>query len=425
MSGSLATLAGAALGFGGVGNAFARFLRPASLRGVGFWIVASEDATIRRWVTHEFPGRDEPWHEDLGAGPAAFMVEGLLIGDDVALQAQGLRRAAGRAGPARLVHPWYGTLQVAVLACEVSLSANEGRVARFRLRLERFGATPAPSIGAGLLGRVLGFVQDAADAVGDALAEVQGVIVMGDRAVGTVLQIASGLASTFTRGLTGAGLGNVLAGTVTGQAIQSLAAIGPAEAADLPKVAARVDAVAVAIAGLPSADRAALACLAGIAVQPVLVAVPTDRSSASAAAAADAAAALAAACRALVAARAAAAATQAGWPTREDALADRDRLAAALDLAAEDAAAAGWDDAWRQVIALRAAALAEISERAAPLPRLRLLTLPAPTSAALLAFRLDGDALADVWARGEAIAARNRAPHPGFLPAAAPIEVVL
>jgi prophage DNA circulation protein len=426
MSGSLATLAGAALGFGGVGGAFARFLRPASLRGVGFWIVASEDATIRRWVTHEFPGRDDPWHEDLGAGPAAFLVEGLLLGDDVALQAQRLRRAAGKAGPARLVHPWYGTLQVAVLACEVSLAANEGRVARFRLRLERYGATPAPSIGAGLIGRVLGFVQDAADAVGEALAEVQSVIVMGDQAVGTVLQIASGLAGTFSRGLTGAGLGNVVAGTVTGQAIQSLAAVSPAEAADLPKVAARVDAVAVSIAALPAdARNAALACLVAIAARPVLVAVPADRSTASAAAAADAAASLAASCRALIAARAAVAATGAGWATREDALADRDRLAAALDLAAEDAAATGWDDAWRQVIALRAAILAEISDRAAPLPRLRQLTLPAPTSAALLAFRLDGDGLADVFARGEAIAARNRAPHPGFLPAAVPVEVVL
>jgi prophage DNA circulation protein len=409
MSGSIATLAGAALGFGGVGNAFARFLRPASLRGVAFWIVASEDATIRRWVTHEFPGRDEPWHEDLGAGPAALSVEGLLIGDDVAFQAQRLRRAAGKAGPARLVHPWYGTLQVVVLACEVSLAANEGRVARFRLRLERYGATPAPSIGAGLIGRVLGFVQDAADAVGEALAEVQSIIVMGDQAVGTVLQIASGLA-----------------GTVTGQALISLGALTPAQAADLPTVAAKVDAVAVSIAALPAdARNAALACLVAVAAQPVLVVVPTDRSTTAAAAAADAARALAASCRALIAARAAVAATGAGWATREDALADRDRLAAALDLAAEDAAAAGWDDAWRQVIALRAASLAEISDRAAPLPRLRQLTLPAPTSAALLAFRLDGDALADVWARGDAIAARNRAPHPGFLPAAAPIEVVL
>jgi hypothetical protein len=93
MSASLSTLAGAALGFADVGATFARFLRPASIRGVGFWIVASEDATTRRWIAHEFPGRDEPWHEDLGAGPAPLQLEGLLIGADVVSQAERLRRA--------------------------------------------------------------------------------------------------------------------------------------------------------------------------------------------------------------------------------------------------------------------------------------------------------------------------------------------
>jgi prophage DNA circulation protein len=430
MSASLSTLAGAALGFADVGATFASFLRPASIRGVGFWIVASEDATTRRWIAHEFPGRDEPWHEDLGAGPAPLQLEGLLIGADVVSQAERLRRAARAAGPARLVHPWYGSLQVAILACEISFGANEGRVARFRLRLERYGSLPAPGIGGGLIARVLGFVQDVSDRVGEALAEVQAVLVPGDQAIGTIIGIASGLAGAASGGLSASGLAQVLSDTVTGQAIASLAGLTPAEAADLPEVGARADALAAAIAAIPPATAGApnvpLAALIALSGDPELVALPTDRSTPAAAAEADAAAAIAAASRAALAARAAAAATQATWPAREDALAARDSLAEALDGAADAAAALGWDDTWSALIALRAAASAEISERAAPLPRVRRITLAAPLPAALLAYWLHAEeGLGGVFARAEDIATRNRAAHPGFVSPARPVEVLL
>lgn len=429
MSGSLAGLAAAALGFGTIGGTFARFLRPASIRGVGFWIIAGEDATVRRWVTHEFPGRDDPWHEDLGAGPAAFEIEGLLIGDDVARQVERLRSAAAAAGPARLVHPWYGTMQVAVLGCAVSLAVSEGRVARFKLKAERFGPKPAPALGGGLLGRLLDAVDAIADQLAEALAPIQAAIAQADQAVGLVLGIAGGLAGAASRGISAAGISGLLASTATGRAIAALEALTPGEAASPATVAARVDAVAVAVAALPATAgataNAPVAVLLALATDTTLVPVPTDRSTATNAALADLLAALAAAIATLFAARAAAAAAAATWQAREDALADRDSLADALDGAAEQAAALGWDEAWRAIITLRAVTLAEISARAAPLPRIRQALLPATLSASLLAYRLDGDALATVFDRGTAIAARNRARHPGFLPAGQVIEVLL
>jgi prophage DNA circulation protein len=162
-----------------------------------------------------------------------------------------------------------------------------------------------------------------------------------------------------------------------------------------------------------------------LAEDPALVRVPTDRATPQAALVADVAAEMDCAVRAQIAAQAAAAALVAGWASRDDAMADRDRLAAALDAAGERAATLGWDDAWRALAALRAATLAEIAARAAPLPRLRRLTLPAPLPASLLAYDLDAEDIGQVFARGEQIAARNRARHPGFLPASAPIEVLV
>lgn len=427
MSGSLASLAGSAIGLGAVGGTLARFLRPASIRGVGFWIVGAEDEVVRRWITHEFPGRDDPWHEDLGAGPQAFSVEGLVIGDDAPRQAERIRKAALAAGPARLVHPWYGTLQVVILGAQVSQAVNERRVARFQLKLEKAGRAPAPNVIVSLANRLLAAVDAVADAVGEVLAEIQMSVAAVDQALGTVLGIASGVAGAASRGLSGAGLASALSGTATAQAIAGLAGISASEASSPAAIAARTDALAAAIAAQPAPEgnpNAALNVLLALGAAD-LVAVPTDRSTPERAEVADLMAAIAAALACQFAARAAAAALDAAWATREDAMADRARLAEVLETGAEAAAAIGWDDTWRQMLALRSTTLEEIAIRAAPLPQLRRISLPGPIPASLLAYALDGDALGTLFERGAAIAARNRAQHPGFLPAQRAIEVIL
>jgi prophage DNA circulation protein len=428
MSGSLAGLGAAIIGSGTVGGSFARFLRPASLRGVGFWVDASDDSAGRRWVTHEFPGRDDPWHEDLGLGVDAIGVEGLLIGDDVTRQADRLRRAARAAGPARLVHPWYGSIQVAVLGCDLSFDTGQGRVARFRLRLQRYGAQPAPALGGGLIARVLDAVDDVASTIADTLAELRGALALPDAAIATVLGIAGGLGTAIAGGLGAAGLATVLGSTAAGRAIAGLSGMQAGQVTPTA-VAAQAGAAAAAIAALPpdagASPNAPLLALLSLAEAPGLVAVPADRSTPQAALVADVAREIDVAVRAELAARAAAAALAAGWDSQDDAMADRDRLAAALDAAGEGAAVVGWDDAWRALAALRAASLAEIAARAAPLPRLRRLTLPAALPACLLAYDLDADAIGNVFVRGEQIAARNGARHPGFLAAGGPIDVLV
>lgn len=301
MSGSIAGLGAAMIGTGTVGGSFARLLRPASIRGVGFWVQASDDTSGRRWVTHEFPARDDPWHEDLGLGVDAIGIEGLLIGDDVVRQAERLRRAARAPGPARLLHPWYGAIQVVILACDVSLVISEGRVARFRLRLERAGTKPAPSLLGGLANRVLDAVDAVADAVAQTIAEIRGAIALPDAAIATVLSIGTGLAGTISRGVGSAGLTTVLGATATGRAITALGGLGPGQATS-SAVSDQARAIGAAVAALPATagavPNAPLAALLGLAADPALVRVPSDRSTPQAALAADVAAELAAAIRA-------------------------------------------------------------------------------------------------------------------------------
>jgi prophage DNA circulation protein len=112
------------------------------------------------------------------------------------------------------------------------------------------------------------------------------------------------------------------------------------------------------------------------------------------------------------------------WASRDDAMAARDRVADALAAAADRVAALGWDAVWQSLIALRASMATDLAQRAAPLPRIKRLQLPGAMPSTLIAYRLDGDKISDVFGRGAALSARNRVRHPGFVPAGRPSEVV-
>ncbi|PZW46849.1 prophage DNA circulation protein [Humitalea rosea] len=434
MSGFLAGV----IGTGAVGGGFLeRALRPASLRGEGFWVSDGEDTTARRWITHEFPLRDEPWHEDLGPRVQTFGVDGVLIGDDVVAQAEAFRTAAGAAGPARLVHPWYGEMDVVVLDLRVRLSANEGRIARISFKVERFGSRPLPIIAVDGIGAVLGWINDAVATVRDAVGRLRSLVGAVDGVIGTVLGLAGGLVSAATSILFGAGLSGALAGTATARALAALAGLTATEARDTATVSARIADVPRAIAheagggaaiagedppAVPApgpVTEALLRLATGTAIP-----VPTARATPTQIQTANTAQALSVVLRVTAAAEAARAATEIAWTSSAEAVAMRDRLADVLEAAAEAAAAIGLDDTWRGTLDLRAAVIADLNARAASLPDLVTIILPAPLPASLVAYRLDGDALGTVFARGEDLVARNRVRHPGFVPAGVPLEAV-
>jgi prophage DNA circulation protein len=88
-------------------------LRPASFRGIPFFIDTSQFTTGRRVQLHEFPDRDNPFPEDLGKNTRTFRVEGHILGDYWATK-DSLIEACEQEGPGELIHPYYGTRQVQV-----------------------------------------------------------------------------------------------------------------------------------------------------------------------------------------------------------------------------------------------------------------------------------------------------------------------
>ncbi|GJE27945.1 DNA circularization N-terminal domain-containing protein [Methylobacterium organophilum] len=87
-------------------------LWPASFRGVPFFVLNDEEAGGRRLVVHEFPGRDDPYNEDLGSKARKYEVTAYLASEGAAASARALTAAIDREGAGSLVLPTHGPIQV-------------------------------------------------------------------------------------------------------------------------------------------------------------------------------------------------------------------------------------------------------------------------------------------------------------------------
>ncbi|MBI1321341.1 MAG: hypothetical protein GC168_20650 [Candidatus Hydrogenedens sp.] len=446
---------GAVIGWAGI------HLRPASLRGVGFAVEGADAQFGRKTATHDYPLKDLPWVEDLGRANRRLTIEATLVGDDVIVQAQALEAAIETAGPAELVHPWYGTVMVTVVEHgRTRWSSREHRVARISFTCLRTPVSvPQPVAvtdgAAGLIaacdeavggvlagiGDALGEVLGPAEALfGEATAligEVTGVVEQAAAiaglarlaatdpllgAVGLFAKLAPGDAWAFATGLYGLvrAVGRLSDGyggmrwTTAGTA----AALGglAAGTAAVP-VLARADGLLPANA--PTATITALTRLTGFAS--TAPAVPLTTASRR-----DQATARAATERLVTSAAAIEAARLvpiADWDSRTAALTSRGEIVVALGVAADGAVAAGDHRAWRALTALRATAYARITAAAVRLPAVVAYRPATVLPSAALAHRLYGDDPDAVFVRAADLVRRNRVAHPAFVPSAT-LEVI-
>ena len=120
-------------------------LLPASFRGAAFQVRRHTRAGGRRLAVHEYPGRDEPFPEDLGRRAGTFQVDGYVVGDDYHEAREALVRACNEPGPGTLVHPYLGTLRVWCEDVSDSERSDEGRMARISMRFVEAGRNTYPS----------------------------------------------------------------------------------------------------------------------------------------------------------------------------------------------------------------------------------------------------------------------------------------
>lgn len=120
-------------------------LRPASFRGVPFLVESSEQKLGRRAVQTEYPGRDEPFPEDLGRRAWGDSLTAFVIGEDHLQQAQRLAEAINQYGPGELVHPYLGSRLVQIGEVSLRHSSREGGQSTFTIELLEAGPANTPS----------------------------------------------------------------------------------------------------------------------------------------------------------------------------------------------------------------------------------------------------------------------------------------
>ncbi|HET7500656.1 MAG TPA: DNA circularization N-terminal domain-containing protein [Kofleriaceae bacterium] len=377
----------------------------ASFRGVPFFVETSERTGGRRMVTHEFPGRDEPFVEDLGRKPATFRVDGYVIGDDYLAQRDALRAALeDTAGPGELVHPYHGVRRAICTNLSVRETRMDGRMAVFAVELAETPAqAPAPTVEPDPAGQV---AARADAAVAAAKAEL---VEQFDPSGLPSFALASAEAALQSAA---AGLSAKLAPAV--RATQELAALDSqtrllaAQASSLVRQPADAfDAFGAALTSLgdtaqnaPGAVLNALLDAYGVDLGPPVAATTLTRQREAANQLA-----LVAALRRVMVIEAARLAPRVPYASIEEATAARDRVASQLE---EQAASAG-DTAYPALVTLRTEVLRAVPGTAV-LARIVTITRAMPIPSLVLAYQLYGSV-----AQEADILARNQIRHPGFV----------
>jgi len=392
-------------------------LRPASFRGVAFFVDLASKEFGPRTVSHGMTLRTEPVHEFLGALPESFTVEALLYGDDLDAQSRVFDAALTEQAIGRLVHPLYGELDAVVIGpVRSSLSTREGRVLRYSIPFQRAGGEASPTTRVDTVARVNSAAMLAKTAVIDEFANAfaaagQHALVLEAARV-SITSIASSILARFR-----------------GWAATSIVANASAAASRLANAS---DALLATPADLSSelyglvrtgapAERGP-DLLLSIAADGALTLPVAPVTTPARVRAAGNDAALVQLVRAAAAIEAVTAGTVAGWESRDEAEAWRNE---AGDLLAAISESAATETTWKRMADLRAAVTRDVALRALPLPRLRT-TVPRQTESSLLiAYRLDGDDLTTLFDRAAEIVTRNRIRHPGFVPGGRALEVLV
>lgn len=120
-------------------------LKPASFRGVPFEVDSDDMAVGRRAQTHEYPGRDVPYTEDIGRSARELTIEAFVVGEDFMAKRDALLAAIELGGAGELIHPWYGSMKLNVDGkCRVRHSWRDGRYCVITINLVESGQLESP-----------------------------------------------------------------------------------------------------------------------------------------------------------------------------------------------------------------------------------------------------------------------------------------
>lgn len=401
-------------------------LRPASFRGVPFFTKSTFSEQGRRNAVHEYPLRDIPFVEDLGLKGRAFTLEAYVIGPDYMVARDKLITALEQPGAGALVHPYRGTLNVALIApARIAESADEGGMARFSLSFIESGDNAQPSVRPDTPALV-GAAADAANAALNAdFSKKFNVSGNADFVASNAASVVNAVLDKITKvanfGNAGPLSGVLNSATIISNSLSTLMRT-PQMLADA------IQGQIYGISGLAKNPLDASSSLqsffgsgaAPVPVRPVPVTTPSRiQQSINQSAVLDLV-------RRTAIVEAASASSQVAFKSYNEAQDALTLLAEALDaeMISNPITSSGQpapldDDVYDALLDLRVAVVRDISTRGANLAKLTTTTLPRTMPALVAAYRIYGSCTMD-----DDLVARNQIRHPGFVPGGVALEVL-
>ena len=189
-----------------------RELVAGSFRGVVFRTVGGEVRVGRRNAVTEFPGRDDPFTQDIGRRGRRYPVEAYVIGANYLAERDLVIKAFETKGPGELIHPRYGVRQVALEGeATIKETLDKGGMAVITVTFVEHGANTFPSAVGNTISKVEATTNAADDATQEAFAEefsVAGPSVLAEQAIKGLSTKVAGILKTAQQvtsvdGLTG------------------------------------------------------------------------------------------------------------------------------------------------------------------------------------------------------------------------------
>jgi prophage DNA circulation protein len=386
-------------------------MRPASFRGVPFYVTKSDGQIGRRNVVNEYPNRDEAYVEDLGLKVSSFTLDCFVLGENHFAARDNLEAAFKKAGPGELVHPWRGRMNVSVTDCRPSESIDQLGRQSWSVTFTQTGENKQPNVRPDTLAKVDAAADDAILAVQEDFADMFSVENMPEFVEADALtQINTALDTVLA-----AGRAMLPDMTVLPAFISNASGIlsKASQLMRLPtNLASELTAQIAALFGLsqsPISAFNALKALFGFSHQ------SSTRTTAARRQLDDNRAAVTNLTRRTAIIEAARSSANINFESRQQALQARDAVVNAIET---EQLTAG-DNVFNTLADLRAAVVADVSARAADLPELITYTPKATLPAVILAYSLYGDARKDAD-----VIARNNIAHPGFVRGGQPLEIL-
>lgn len=382
-----------------------------SFRGVAFHTESSEGDIGRRVVIDEFPDKDEAASEDLGRKARSFTLAIFVLGPDWEQRRDDLEAAFEKKGPGELVHPWRGTMNVALTNCRPTENIAQGARQSWSVSFTVVGTQSQPSVRPDTVAVVDAASDKALEAVEDSFAEEftidnapeyveKDAVTQINDALDNVISVSKSMLPDMT--------------------------ILPAFTSNASRIISKITTLLRTPTNLSSQITGQIAAIYGLGNSPLAAfnalkklfgykANSVARTTPSRIQQDNNRTAVASLVRQAAVVEAARATSSIQFDSQNQAVTIRDQIVDAINteqLTANDNVFVALSD-------LRAAVVNDINTRAVDLSKLVNYTPQSTVPAAVLAYRLYGDATRD-----EEIVSRNNIAHPGFVLGGRAVEVL-